>query len=706
MKKRLVLFCLLFIFIFSSIAYAQTCEVAHVRNNLRKMLYEYFQSPSTATLELGKIKDLLDFYLQIPTQDQTVDCTGVGQQSGVSYEIIVQEADGITTVIPKCSDSTEFGSCSDSKPFYCYNGELVRREEKCGSVGNETPTTSCGDNVCQEEESCSTCSTDCGSCPIGDPSIAPIYSDYVIRAESNEILSYEKGISFAKPGFGVFDGTYGNPYYGKLEFLTFGPTYRIYSYNRPPRFEPVSITLFNTPEQEISIHALTDPDVIIEDGTVWDDDDWENIVVFLPESYGDLEMFYVSKDGSSYYGQASSNGGVIYLTPEEALVPGNLARAAISSAVCGDNVCEATESCSTCSLDCGSCQCGNNVCEFSESCSTCSRDCGSCRFSALNIIPIDQGSYAQWQATIGGDKIVWQDTRDGPGWSARMYDLSTNQGTLLGNPGDGLKIGGNNVIWQEWYTEEGMEYNYKYKTILYDISTGNRKTMLETDSPLSARKTSVGEDKVVYFNESAGDVYVYDISTSQNSLLLNTRPISLSIEGDKLVLEGTGKIFLYDISSGTPNLLFSDLGSNPFITGNKIYYNQEGQNLFEYKLLVMEYDLSTGQISLILDSIENEQLTLKGADGDRIVYDVRFRNQSQSSYSRPSYLYDTKTHQKILVGELKDISAPNALQGVWSNEFWISGMSGNRIIFVMNRDDVYDQNGVPDVFGLYLATIS
>jgi hypothetical protein len=46
---------------------------------------------------------------------------------------------------------------------------------------------------------------------------------------------------------------------------------------------------------------------------------------------------------------------------------------------CGDQTCDASESCSSCPQDCGSC-CGNGVCNsnLGENCTTCPSDCGSC----------------------------------------------------------------------------------------------------------------------------------------------------------------------------------------------------------------------------------------------------------------------------------------------------------------------------------------
>jgi hypothetical protein len=48
---------------------------------------------------------------------------------------------------------------------------------------------------------------------------------------------------------------------------------------------------------------------------------------------------------------------------------------------CGDEFCEADESCSSCAADCGACAtpvCGNGICDANETCSSCSADCGAC----------------------------------------------------------------------------------------------------------------------------------------------------------------------------------------------------------------------------------------------------------------------------------------------------------------------------------------
>ena len=184
--KKLILMILMILMIFSlPIAYAATnCEVSQVRNNLKRALYEYFNSPTEAQLELGKIKDLLDFYLAIPTAQDQVDCSGIGQNSGVSYDIIVLEAGNITTIIPKCSDGTTFGECSSTKPKYCYNSNLINKCGICGCAsGSCTSTGSCSVSQPVQNQTNQTNQTTCtNECSSGQLSCS---GNYTIVGEIN-----------------------------------------------------------------------------------------------------------------------------------------------------------------------------------------------------------------------------------------------------------------------------------------------------------------------------------------------------------------------------------------------------------------------------------------------------------------------------------------------------------------------------------------
>jgi len=54
---------------------------------------------------------------------------------------------------------------------------------------------------------------------------------------------------------------------------------------------------------------------------------------------------------------------------------------------CGDNVCNAEESCSSCPADCGVCpSCGDGACNGNEACLTCPRDCTQCTLATITAI--------------------------------------------------------------------------------------------------------------------------------------------------------------------------------------------------------------------------------------------------------------------------------------------------------------------------------
>lgn len=40
--------------------------------------------------------------------------------------------EGVSTNLSKCEDGTLEGKCSGNKPFYCYNGELIKSAYNCG----------------------------------------------------------------------------------------------------------------------------------------------------------------------------------------------------------------------------------------------------------------------------------------------------------------------------------------------------------------------------------------------------------------------------------------------------------------------------------------------------------------------------------------------------------------------------------------------
>jgi len=86
-------------------------------------------------------------------------------------------------------------------------------------------------------------------------------------------------------------------------------------------------------------------------------------------------LFYISKAGAiPTVVNVDCQGGALPSSIEVVFQCNN------TSPVCGNGTCEATESCSNCTSDCGACPpiCGNGTCETNEDCSNCSGDCGTC----------------------------------------------------------------------------------------------------------------------------------------------------------------------------------------------------------------------------------------------------------------------------------------------------------------------------------------
>jgi len=160
-----------------TIVSAQTCTTTEVKDALKRSLYEYLTNPAASTLTVAEIKDLLNFYLTIDTQQATVDCSAAGTESGATYESLVTKTETITTTVPACADGTKYGECSATKPKYCYSGSLIDKCSTCGCSADKvcqnerciTPTTTtipppnttttntnltCGTDVCQANEVC------------------------------------------------------------------------------------------------------------------------------------------------------------------------------------------------------------------------------------------------------------------------------------------------------------------------------------------------------------------------------------------------------------------------------------------------------------------------------------------------------------------------------------------------------------------------
>ncbi len=162
MNKRLLFLTLIFSLIFTSVSFAQQCEVTRIKDVLRKNLYLYFTNPSSSPLTLNEVKDVMTFYLSISPSLIAVDCSVLGSSSNRPILDITNSGENAINVIPTCSDGTKYGECSTTKPRYCYGGSLLNKcsfcgcpsNNSCSANGNCNPTV--GNTTCFSNLDCGT----------------------------------------------------------------------------------------------------------------------------------------------------------------------------------------------------------------------------------------------------------------------------------------------------------------------------------------------------------------------------------------------------------------------------------------------------------------------------------------------------------------------------------------------------------------------
>ena len=241
--------------------------------------------------------------------------------------------------------------------------------EDCGACGGSF----CGDAVCDMDETCASCSEDCGACPPASPP--------------------------------------------PTTFVCANPTFTV-SFTADDAIDLyVNGTLAGSQEdwsqaKNIVVPLLQGKNVIAAKG--WDiggviagillsgdvcgteffsfDQEWKVTVDPPPAGWETLNFDDVSWSQATSFGQngttihGSING--ISTNAHWIWTQNNLGDPTIftrftftvTGAVCGNATCEAGESCSTCTQDCGACPpvCGDGACNGTETCSLCTQDCGTC----------------------------------------------------------------------------------------------------------------------------------------------------------------------------------------------------------------------------------------------------------------------------------------------------------------------------------------
>lgn len=540
MKKGPIIFIIIVVFLLfsSNVAYAQTCETSIVKSALKKALFEYFKDPSLSPLEVTKIRDLLTFYLNIAEGEINVNCNVQGGETGIVMDEIVSEARAIVAIIPTCSDGTEYGECSASKPRYCYDGNLLNRCGICGCDNNDT---------CNNNGECIIIEEPPTEPPVNDtPNITcSLDSDCGVSGFTSSNYCKETSLNWSEV---VRD---------HINFTCLNP--RIISSSCSSIITSPSIEDCTAQGKTCSSGACQAVNQTVN-VTCVDYDSGDNI----------FDASYVEK-GSTFQKDRC--------TPE-------LINSEIQEQTCLDDVITSIDH------DCPvGFTCQNT---YEAAIDTYVSSCISDNVTT-EIIRITTDTTSQGDPDIYGDIIVWEDLRSNY-LDIFMYDISTGQETRLTNSSasqENPAIYGNKIVWEDFRNDNMDIY-------MYDISTG-KETQITTNTANQFEPDIYG-DKIVWrdFRNSNEDIYMYDLSTNQETQITTNTANQYDpvIYGDKIMWSDQRNsnfdLYMYDLSTGQETVvrsLANIFGLNPAIYNNQIVWRDDRNGNAE----VYMYDLSTGQ---------------------------------------------------------------------------------------------------------------
>ncbi len=261
----------------------------------------------------------------------------------------------------------------------------------------------------------------------------------------------------------------------------------------------------------------------------------------------------------------------------------------------------------------------------------------------------------QYYPKIYGDKIVWQDNRNGE-WDIYMYNISSGietRITLHTAPQEYPDIYGDKIVWQDNRNGNGDIY-------MYDLTT-KQETRI-TSSPTFDSRPSIYDNIIVWMSANTSNstwgIYTYDLSTKQETRITSASwtiwfPV---IYGDKIVWQDERNdpkdflqtdIYMYDLTTKqeTPLVTYPGEQQEPAIYGDKIVWTQGGVGVRD----IYMYDLTTKQETRI--TYANFSQFWSSIHGTIIAWtDTRSGTDIVSgSSSSDIYIYNLSSKQEIAI---------------------------------------------------------
>ncbi len=279
---------------------------------------------------------------------------------------------------------------------------------------------------------------------------------------------------------------------------------------------------------------------------------------------------------------------------------------------------------------------------------------------------------------ICGDRIVWQDSRDG-NYTLYLYDISTSSETPIvsGYPQFDPVIYEDKIVWQS-----GNIYLYNLSTFSKDQITNQ-----------SGRYPAIYDNKIVW---ESSHIYMYDLLTLKETQITNNNNTSYqeypAIFSNRIVWgdwrNRNWDIYMYDLSTQKELQITANESDQvrPAIYGDRIVWVDSRNG---YPNIYM-YNLSSSRETRITSNKSGQYLP--AIYGDRIVWE-----DGRSGNGSDIYMYDFSTSKEIQITASGSASNP----AIYDNRIvWQDHRNGNSDIYMctISRDGHNLKTPVSDFF--------
>ncbi len=299
---------------------------------------------------------------------------------------------------------------------------------------------------------------------------------------------------------------------------------------------------------------------------------------------------------------------------------------------------------------------------------------------------ITDNAFAQYNPAIDGDYVVYESWRGGSGSDIYLYDIVSGTETKItsGTPGMSSHpdISGDRIVWQD-------NRNGGWEIYTYLISRPDIGDYLLLDLPGEQVSPAIYENILVYSDHqdaefATSNIFMYDIATAELTQITDDEDLSQhkpDIYGFNIVYEDTRNgnldIYLYNINTQEETQLTEDPADqlNPSIHGRRVVWEDKRDgnwNLYMHYIndpleVYENYDwpIYTG---------ENFREISESNDKNPAVYEDYIVFQSYRNGSWDIYLYsfinDTFGSTSTIITEAKDQINPAIYDNriVWQDE--------------------------------------